>query len=369
MVVPIAADPDDPLLEQAIHALAFDFDDHIDLAVTALSHPRPDVRIAAVSTVSWSEPINAIPVLLACLDDADERVRTVAESVLGYFRGRRVLRRLAESRGPSWELMEAAFRATLRKEPALRDWMEPLRDVLGEDHAADNRPYIAAPRAGPVPVDVGAVMAELSDVGGPWAERRQRLRARFDWSGVAADDRARLAEAFRDHPDPVVRSCAADAFAVWDDTPRLLELAGDRNDGVAKWARWRLVEATPTRSAARLLRAFLEQPRRSSGWGEALDSYVHHAPRAEALLFVVDTMYATRSEERRLACLYEVLDDPDRVRDALVLFDQAPLVTWDVHIALLDTCRQLALPVPQLPALDTVDDLYLAQAIVTATAK
>lgn len=138
---------------------------------------------------------------------------------------------------------------------------------------------------------------------------------------------------------------------------------------MAKWARWLLREVTPTASAARLLRAFLEQPRRSSGWGEALASYVHHAPRAEALSFVVDTMYATRSEERRLACLYKVLDEPDIVRGALVLFDQAPLVTWSVHVVLLHACRQLALPVPQLPALDTVDDLDLAEAIVAATAQ
>ena len=61
IVLPIATDTAHPLHARAIDALAFGFEAHQDLAITALSHRDPEVRRAAVTTVLWEEPIGAVP--------------------------------------------------------------------------------------------------------------------------------------------------------------------------------------------------------------------------------------------------------------------------------------------------------------------
>jgi hypothetical protein len=373
IVMPLAEDPTHALHGAAIIA-SRRLDEHMHLAVAALSHPSAEVRDDAIFVVMWDEPINAVEPLLRCLDDESEKVRREAENVLQYFTNRRVLAKLAERGGSSFESLRDDFRNALTDTPALSSWMEPVRQFLGDfveppvEAAAEQPADVPSePKAAPATIDVPILLNLLRNENCSAHILREEVR-RFQWESVSPTDHTELFEAMGDHSDPVVRYTLANVLAVWGDTEKLCALVDDRSETVRGSARYILKDAPKTSRAASRLLADLQSPSRSVNWSETLTSYLHHANHSDGVAFLVDRMHSTRSWSERWHCLVHLiaLRETEHVRAALPWFDGPPQVNWQIHISLLHACQQLGLPLPTLPDPNSIDDLAFATAVLNA---
>ena len=103
-----------------------------------------------------------------------------------------------------------------------------------------------------------------------------------------------------------------------------------------------------------------------SSFGELLRSFVNHAEPLAAERFLMSLIESTTLESRRCDCIsalaqlgaYPALDS------LAYLLARRPRVTWALHTALLDIYAERRTTVEQLPELDSVDDLRMAEALL-----
>ncbi|MDI1428278.1 hypothetical protein [Polyangium sorediatum] len=98
---------------------------------------------------------------------------------------------------------------------------------------------------------------------------------------------------------------------------------------------------------------------------ETLDTYVAQAPAEETIPHLANLAAHDERETLRLHAVYALtkLDAARELETLLPLLDAPPLVTWSVHIALLEACHKLHLAPRGLDALARVDNLDLQRAI------
>jgi len=361
IVEPIASSPLHRLYREAIATMAFGFEAprFQTLKIAALDHPDPAVRVAAADVLLWDEPLAAEEALLRHADDPDPAVACAVIRTLEYYPTRRVQRRLETL--PGRPEVARALRNTLEN---LRLVMSPMQP----EEPGETRPATLPPAAKRIRPPIEAILAEHNDPEGPWAGRKARLQE-IDWAAYNADERARLTTHFTTHPDPGLREAAWRPLSVWDDTFGLLRLLHDPVAGVAKSTAYGLGLTSPDPRVAAALRTHLDDPSVASTHpDETITAWVAHAGRAA----VPDLLgFAARDERESfrwsaVRALVE-LDARDAVATLLPLLEAPPLVTWDVHIALLEACRKLGLPPRGLDALREVDNAWLADAVASAS--
>lgn len=167
------------------------------------------------------------------------------------------------------------------------------------------------------------------------------------------------------HADPAVRSEAPRALAQWADRDHLRALIDDPDRGVRKAAMYGLgllkrdESLAPSAWAATL---------RETGFGstEALDAYVVHAPRAEAVARLETLAREDPRAEIRMrgVAKLKALDARAAIERLVTILVEPPHTNWSLHILLLDAIRELDLPAPDLTHLEGVDDLHLHAAVV-----
>jgi HEAT repeat protein len=367
IVLPIASDPNHALYSRSLDALAFGFESHQDLAIAALENGDPNVRASACKTLLWEEAIGATLGLIQCLDDPETDVRAEAENALQYFHDRRVFRSLLSRPGEALDSLSASFAFALRKCPELAEWMgDLLRVVVLDDTYNENDSIEVAKKLRPPrPFNVDSLIADVSRLGGEWAERQAALRNDLDWASLNSVDRLRLGRVLSEHIDPSVRSVAAYAFADWDDVNGLLGLMVDPNPSVVSSACFTLGRTSQDSRAALILEELLRGDSRNAQWGYLLTAFAHHGTRDAVMRFVEETLQTTDSEDRKWRCV-SVLEDFGAVEEITALAAsllEAPKVSWYFHAAILSAARTLKVGGLAVPDIDQIDNLDMALAI------
>lgn len=380
IVGPVAGDPSHPLYAQAIWGIEYSFEEPEwqECKIRALSHPDPAVRRAAAVTLMWDEPIRAEHGLHQVASDAEDDVAMAAIDTLKYYRSRSTLRLLHEiARTGSEERAAVAqaslddmcgyFRSALLAGGAVRErlrrWMDPVWHILRFEEEPEPVDQTSWPEPEPkLAVPAAQWMIEAyADLDGPWAERLRRLQ-RYDWAGVPPTDREALSRFFVAHPDPAVRDGVGGAFAEWNDTEHLLELAHDPVSWVRKSAIYHLQFVLHSGEIARLAWDLLAGGEVAGTRGrEALRTYVAHSPAGEVTAHLIELAQNDLRETLR----YEAVDILDTESQAvLTLLTEPPLVTWGVHTMLLATASTHHMAIPSVAHLHDVDNLDLVEALV-----
>ncbi|MDI1443000.1 hypothetical protein [Polyangium sp. 6x1] len=384
LVESMARDPGHPLHRDAIRAMMWAFQEprFQALKIAALSHPDPSVRETAADVLLWDEPVAAEEPLLAALDDAEERVAVAAADTLQYYPTRRTLARLAELSSREGKLGDQAkysldalrsqFASALQsaegaEREALLAWMRPVWSILAfDDDEIRYEPPESFVRTNPVHdvVTAGELLISLSDPSGLWAQKKRRLQ-RADPAAFSPSDIERLVPFLTKHPDPEVRCGGARLFGAWHRHDALIALLADLRFFVSKSSMYYLGKTTPSpHVAACALRHLLDPGVTSTHAYETLDTYVAHAPAEEAIPRLVAFAMDEREAIRKDAIdNLTKLDAARELETLLSLLEAPPLVTWSVHIALLEACRKLDLTPRGLDALRRMDNLDLQQAI------
>jgi HEAT repeat protein len=353
------------------------------LKIAALSHPDPSVREAAADVLLWDEPMAAEEPLLAALADREERVVLAAANTLQYYPTRRTLTRLAELADREgkpgeqakcsfdelrWTFQSAFQYAEGSEREELLGWMQPVWSILAftkDELLPETRESVV--RAKPVQdiVTADELLELLSDPDGPWAEKKRRLD-RADPAGFSPAAIARLLPFLATHLDPAVRSGGARLLAAWDQYDALLALLEDPRFYVMKTAMYHLGKITASpRVAERALRHLLDPGVTSTHAYETLDTYVAHAPAEETIPRLAELAAREERETVRRNAIDALmkLGAAREVEPLLSLLEAPPLMTWSVHIALLEAASTLGLAPRGLDALREVDNLDLRKTI------
>lgn len=346
--------------------------------IRALGHPDPEVRRMAASALHWDEPVAAEEALLAATGDASEVVVLEATDTLRYYKSRRVLRALSDLANSEHEAISAAATVSFdslrddfemhtvrsgdpQEHELLAQWLEPVADLVSWSDPAERPSYPTSVRDGSSAAEL--LLAMIEELDGEWAAKKMALSG-LRWSDYSSSDRERLTEPLSMHPDPEVRSKAAGALAVWDETERLLAMLTDPDSNVRKSAAYYLGEVPRSEMVAPAAWHYL-----TTAWGttatESLRTYVVHAPADEAKRCLVDLALDDPRESVRAHAVSHLVDL--RAREELAsmtpLLTDPPGVTWAVHIAVLDGLHELALGPPDLSHLLDVDNLDLMESV------
>jgi HEAT repeat protein len=378
LVVAVAADPAHALHADGLAAMGFGFErpTHHRLVIDALAHADPAVRSIAATTLLWDEPWAAEAALIAALDDPARAVARSAADTLCYYRSQRALRALTDrpglAAGGTYDVdglarafVEAVLELPEPARPALRRWLAPIEDLVRAAEAdADAEPAPAPPPVAPevvvAPVDVDHLLAAIAGGDGPRAAVRAEVRAVVPEHVAAGADRARLARAMVDHVDPELRQLAAVWCGRWGLTGPLCALLADPARLVRKSAAWAFALAPPDPALAPLLRAQLDAVDTVGVQAtETLRSYAHHAGRDPAIAALTAIGHDHPHESLVLAAIHALIEREagEALAGLLWRLTAAPLVTWSVHVALLEAARRFALAVPGADQLGDVDQL------------
>jgi HEAT repeat protein len=382
LVVAVAGDLAHPLHGDALAGMAFGFERpaHHRLLIDALAHADPAVRSIAASTLVWDEPVAAEAPLIAALADPSP------EDTLSYYPTRRVLRSLAgrpvrqvtgprDPDGLARDFVAAVRQLPEAARPALRRWMAPVEDLLVA--AWDEVEPAASPETAASPavasgdlVDVDGLLAALAVIDGPRAAIRTQARAVL-LQPIAPIDRARLVRATVDHVDVDLRCTAAAWCGHWGLAASLCRLLGDRDMLVRKAAAYAFGFLPPDPALAPLLRSHLDRADVTGVHAtETLGSYVVHADRQETVSLLTTIARDHAHESMVLAAVASLieLEARDVLAALMPRLSAPPLVTWAVHIALLEAARRFALAAPEAAQLADVDqlDVQVALALLAA---
>jgi HEAT repeat protein len=388
IVFEVASDPTHPLQAEALGQMEwwFDLPEHEAVKVAGLSHPDAKVRAAAAYVLLWDEPVAAeLPLIEATRDPVPEVVAESANT-LEYYPSLRVVRRLHEMLGHAnakvREEAEDSFQSIRNefliricgRKPGvsehIRQWLRPAWDILAfsdEELRPDEDESTPARREehrGAMPV--ADLLALLAD---PDASPRllgDRLRSNC-WLGYEEEERRRLRAVLVTHSDQLVRERAAWVCAAWGETSGLLELVRDQDFLVRKSAMHDLGQLPPTPGIDGLAWNHLH---RHDVLGthatETLATFVRHAARELAVrrLGLIAGDHGWR-EGLRTATLYHLtrLGAGEELAQLTGLLLEPPVVTWSLHIALLEAATKLRLPVPDVGHLRAVDNLHVQEAV------
>jgi hypothetical protein len=388
IVLQVATDPSHELHALAIGRMTFLFDEpeHERIKTAALAHPDPRVREAAAVTLFWDEPAVAEGPLIEAAGDSVPEVAAEAANTLEYYPSLRVIRRLhellyhadarvREEAGDSfqsirYELLSRLGGKDRQVAQHLREWLQPVRSLLaftGDEMRADEDEGPSTPREQPVEVmPLGHLLALLADADVSPVVLADRLRSNR-WSGYAEADRSRLRPVLLTHADQLVREQAAWVFAAWRDVNGLLGLVRQGDFCVRKAAVYSLGQLPSTPGLAELA---WEHLHRADVLGvhatETLNTFVQHADPvlAVARLGVIVGDHGRR-EGLRVAAVHHLasLGAAEEVGQLAGLLHEPPMVTWALHLALLDAITDLGLPPPDISHLRDVDNLRVQEAV------
>jgi hypothetical protein len=332
----------------------------------------------------WDEPVAAEGPLLDATRDPDPMVASEAANTLRYYPTRTVLRCLDELRLHADEKIRTQpeesfgdlrgsflYRLTSRDHRVtrhIRAWLAPVWDILAftdeELRPDEDGPY--------QPYEKECVQRSADEILALFADPDASplvLNALHDsdWANLPPADRDRLRPGLLYHPDELVRSLAPECFAAWQDVESLLTLLHDASFGVRKSAMYRLGTLPPDPAIAEAAWQYLSSAVVPGVHGtETLNTFTRHAPRDVA----VPRLVSIASDLERTECLrVAALDDlvnhraAEELRGFLPLLLAEPLVTWSLHITLLNAIDELKLPAPDLSRLRAADNLDLQAAL------
>lgn len=383
IVVPVAGDDSHPMQSVALLAMTWGFDEpqYETVKIRALRHPDADVRAAAAEVLVWDEPVAAEGPLLDAAVDADSEVALTAIDALQYYSSRRTLRALADlaASADSDELRAKAaesldfnrgrfeYVATHGRDAdlaELREWMEPVVDLVDwspASHEQDARvPHPVIPRTA---VSERDLLALVADADGKWAPKKRTLQ-HVDWDRFTNAERERLSTALTSHPDPFVRGLAAAPLSAWSRSDLLLRLIADPCFAVRKSAMYGLGRVPKDEALAASAWEYMLVSGGTTAY-EALQTYVTHAPAAEARGRLLELARTDRRESVRTTAIASLvqLNAIAEFETLIPLLRDPPAGTWAVHIGILNGLRALGLAPPELDHLAAVDNLDLIKSI------
>jgi HEAT repeat protein len=393
IVLKVAADPTHPLQAEALGRMEwwFDLPEHEAVKIAGLGHPDPRVRAAAASVLLWDEPVAAeLPLIEATRDPVPE-VAAEAANTLEYYPSLRVLRRLHEMLSHADEKVREEVEdsyESIRNELLIRlcgrdrrvadhvrSWLRPVRDILAfsdeellpheDDGTQAGREELREAMTVP---DLLALLAD-PDASPRLLEGRLQGNA---WTRYDEGQRRLIRPVLMGHVDQLVRERAAWALAAWGDAGGLLELLRDPDFCVRKSAMYNLGLLPPTRGIAEL--AWDHQHRHDTlgvHATESLDTFVRHADPSDAVrrLGWIAGDHGRR-ESLRVSAVHHLakLGAVVQVGQLAGQLLEPPVMTWALHIALLDASVDLGLPRPDMGQLREVDNLHVQAAVARAGA-
>ncbi|MBF6338032.1 HEAT repeat domain-containing protein [Nocardia abscessus] len=371
LLEPVARDPHHLLHRHALTGIEFCFEEPRwqQYKIQGLDHPDPGVRWTAADVLRWDEPVAAEPALHRAAADSDTDVACAAIDTLRYYHSRATLRLLHEIAQGDGERAVAAqdSKADMlvyfeREQLRIRHWIAPVTDLLGPpelDTPPSSGPSVPGRPEQSVPT-AAEIFATYSDLDGPWAAKLDALR-RYDWTGVPAADRPGLAAFLSGHPDPQVRVLCCPILSTWHEVDPLLALAHDPEPGVRKSAVYYLRFVPPSREIATLTWDLVASGEVAGTRGyEALATCAAHTPPRELDDRLIELARTDLRENIRVEAVSQL---GDRIDPLLPLLSEPPLLTWAVHIRLLDACSKSGLHPSAASALWAVDNLHLAAAL------
>jgi hypothetical protein len=388
IVVKVAADPRHPLQADALGRMDFWFDlpQHEAVKIAGLSHPDPIVRAAAAEVLLWDEPVAAEGPLLQASHGPAPEVAAEAANTLQYYPSLRVIRRLREllahadekvreEATDSFQSIRGEVLSRLRDKDRqvaahIKQWLRPVWEILAiteEELQPDENEGTPARREQPgEAMSVADLLALLADPDTSPLVLGDRLGSN-GWSEYSEDERRRLQRVLLTHPDQLVREQAAWTFAAWKDAAGLIELVRDADFCVRKSAMYHLGQLPPTQKIADLAWEHLD---RGDALGvhatETLATFVKHADPAVARrkLGVIAGDQGYREGLRAAAVRHLTdLSAAEEVGQMQGLLLEAPVVTWALHIGLLQAVAELGLPRPDVRHLWEVDNLHVQTAV------
>ncbi|MEV6561591.1 HEAT repeat domain-containing protein [Nocardia sp. NPDC051756] len=371
LLEPVLRDPHHLLHRHALAGIEFGFEEPRwqQYKIQGLDHPDPAVRWTAADVLCWDEPIAAEPALHRAAVDSDTDVACSAIDTLRYYFSRATLRLLHEIAQGDDERAIAAkdSRDDLRgdfesEQLRIPQWIAPVADLLAPP-VLDTPPSPGPSqpsRPGPSVPPTAELFAMYSDLDGPWAAKLDALR-RYDWTTVPAVDRPGLAIFLSGHPDQEVRALCCPILSTWHEADRLFALAHDPESGVRKAAVYYLRFVPRSSEIATLTWDLVASGEIASTRGyEALATCAAHTPPGELDDRLIELARTDLRENIRVEAVSQLGDHLDAL---LPLLSEPPLVTWGVHIRLLDACAKSGLHPFAAGALREVDNLHLAAAL------
>jgi HEAT repeat protein len=387
IVLAVASDPRHPWQADALRQMEhwFDTPDQEAVKIAGLSHADSKVRAAAAWVLLWDEPVAAEEPLLRATRDSVPEVAVEAANTLEYYPSRRTIRCLSslcdhaeeKVRQKAAESLEALRGECLielccRGESVarhVRRWLRPVWNLLAftEDEL---EPEDLGPRRPPLQelketIPASDLLAMLDEPNTPARLLQDRLISN-GWQGYSDEERQRLRAVLRTHSDPLVRDCAARAFAAWEDASTLLDLLDDDDFLVRKTSMSQLSTLPPTPGISELAWRRLSQPDFPL---DTLATFVRHTDPATATRRLHSIVAESgRGERLRYAAVGHLCDRgaAEELNQLVSVLRERPAVTWALHIELLGAIAELRLPLPDVSHLQEVDNLHLQVALAKA---
>jgi hypothetical protein len=387
IVLQVATDPGHELHADALGQMEFFFDlpEHEEIKIAALAHPDARVREVAAYVLLWDEPVRAEEPLIRATGDPVPEVAAEAINTLEYYPSLKAVRclhglldhpaeKVREEARESYDAIRRAFLTRLCCRDShvathIGNWLQPVWEMLAftdEELRPDKDTGAAVKRAearGAMPVsDLLALLADRD------ASPRVLGDRLWDngWPAYGQGERRRLRPVLMAHPDPLVRERAALALEAWQDVPGLVELVRDPDLLVRKSAMYRLGQLPPTPGIADLAWEHLHRPDVVGVHAtETLDTFVRHADPPVAIrgLGWVAGDHGRR-EGLRVAAVDHLagLGAAESIRQLTGLLREPPVVTWALHVALLEAAGESGLTA-DVGRLRGTDNLHVQEAI------
>lgn len=374
----IAVDPAHSLRAVAIRRMTFGFESprSVALRIAALGNANPTVRVAAVDSLLFDEPVEAESALIKAAQDSDPEVALAALSTLAYYpttknvralanlstRGNRVGKAAAQTLEYVRGDIEAEFRSIGASHDAFERWLEPIAHLFRSMSFEPCEGGTPSPRLIRAERSADAILALMSDPDGVWAEKKARLRD-AEVRQLSASERGRVTAALLQHRDPGVRELGARYLSDWNDHEALMMLANDVRPLVQKAAVYWLTHTSPDSRVAKLALERLAAPDIvSTSAAETFNLYWTHASRDTAIELAEHLAREDARQSVRYAAIRALADaavEHVHAKDALLrlraLLSAPPSPSWSVHIALLEALRRAEVDPGSLEALRDVD--------------
>ncbi len=392
----VLEDPDHSRLADALFAIAFGFQEPIWQLrkVRYLTHPDSAVRAAAARCVFWDEPLIAEATLVSLLTDDDPEVAAQAAASLAYYPSRKValalstvgypeLLRESQSPDPSDGVLDA-FRWVLTEEPdvalQMRDWMGPVALLPGltlETAALGSQVGARLPVETEAAVRIDLPRTPSLAWSPEWLTRIQHVDEPLqtlltdlrllDAESVPAAQRMQAAAALCRHADANLREVGALVASQLNLAEPLMELFDDPCIGVRKSAVYYAHDLSMNAMVAERVLAMIERGEVASTRGrEALRTWVRHVDPVHAHRRLIRFARDDQRESIVVGAIEELVtheDSADALRRLSDLLHREPLVTWAVHVTLLDAYARVGNDAGNIDHLRVVDNVWLATAI------
>lgn len=371
--------------------LFFNLPEYEAIKIAALDHPQARVREVAAAVLSWDEPVQAEEPLIRATADPVPEVAAEAANTLEYFPSLKTIRcmrglldhpdgKVREKAQESFDAIRSDLLHCLRSRNRhlaahIRSWLQPVWDMLAfEDKQSRPKDYEEPPTRrteAKEAMPISDLLSLLTD-----RDTSPHVLAdslwNNDWSAYEEKERRRLQPVLLTHPDTLVRERATLALEAWLDLSGLTYLVRDPDVGVHKSAMYHLGQLPPAPEIAELAWEHLQRPDVLGVHAtETLATFVQHATLETAvqrLLWIAGDH--GRREELRVASVHHLgeLDAAEEVEQLAGQLLEPPVVTWALHIALLDTIADLKLPLPRIGRLREVDNLCMQEVVARFSA-